>query len=173
MNRSSLLGKIIAYTGAHGTGKTTAVFEKAAELKKSCPFEIGVITETARYCPLPIFSKASGSSVYAQNWIFAEQMQREIERTKEYQLTVADRTIVDVIAYTRLAGLYGLALSQIEIARPNFLFYKTVYFRSVVSNPYLIDDGFRSTDPEKQLKLENILINLYRDLEIPVVPIAS
>ena len=70
---------IIAFSGAHGTGKTTAVYDLAAKLKKN-GVNVGIITETARECPFPVMS--SGCHVppeYSQLWIFNRQMQAEIE----------------------------------------------------------------------------------------------
>ncbi len=62
------MGKIIAFSGTHGTGKTTSVFKLAYELKMENPtLKIGVLQETARTCPHPI---NKDTTPQAQSWIF-------------------------------------------------------------------------------------------------------
>jgi uridine kinase len=52
------MSKIIAVSGAHGTGKTTKMYRLAYEHKKCYPGEIGIINEQIRLCPFTINQKA-------------------------------------------------------------------------------------------------------------------
>lgn len=167
------MGKIIAFTGAHGTGKTTSVFDYAGRMKKEGAYEIGIITETARRCPFAIFGQGSQSSVEAQLWIFSEQIRCELESQMHYEITISDRTVVDVIAYSVLAGLPDLARDQIAMARHHIGIYDTIFIKPVAGNRYLFNDGFRSTDNDLQAKLETELLRVYKALNIPLIPVFS
>lgn len=167
------MGRIIAFTGAHGTGKTTSVYDYAGAMKKEGAYEIGLLMETARRCPFPILGQGSQSSLEAQLWIFAEQMRCELDSINNYELTVSDRTVVDVIAYSMLSGFYELARDQIAMAKHHVAVYEMVYIKPVAGNEYLINDGFRSTDRGLQIDLENLLIDIYTQLSIPLIPVVS
>jgi len=161
------MGKIIALSGSHGTGKSTAVFECAAALKKTTRSEIGIITEVARRCPLPVLGLDCMPSVQAQLWIFAEQIRCEIDASLQYDITVSDRTVVDDIAYTLMAGFTDLATAQLEVARHHMGIYHEIRFQRIDPDRVcLVDDGFRSVDPCKQAELEQLLIELYRQLGV-------
>lgn len=163
-----MASKIIAYSGVHGTGKTTAVYEAAAQYKKK-GYNVGIILETARKCPLPVLSlECKKPSVQAQQWIFARQIQEEIEAAMRYDIVVTDRTIVDVIAYTRHFQYRSTAYAMESMA---YQFkYEEVHFKTLLQNDYCIDDGFRYTDdPELRCNIERIMIGLYEKLQIPLI----
>jgi predicted ATPase len=160
--------KIIAYTGVHGTGKTTAVYEAAAQYKKQ-GYNVGIIFETARKCPLPVLSlDCKKPSVHAQQWIFARQMQEEIEAAMHHDIVISDRTIVDVIAYTRHFQYRSTAYAMESMASQ--FSYKEVHFKMLHANDYCFDDGFRYTeDLELRCNIERIMIGLYEKLMIPLI----
>jgi thymidylate kinase len=163
--------KIIAFSGAHGTGKTTAVYEKAAELKKSQTTEVGIILETARQCPYPICSKENAIPTReAQMWIFSAQMQAEMNAQRRYGVVVSDRTIIDCIAYTAASGMYGLAYAMrdmaVEYAKTA---YKQVFFRNIIDHDYLVDDGQRNMAQELRKEVELALLSLYGELGIKLI----
>lgn len=164
------MGKIIAFSGSHGTGKTTAVFEYAAKLKKTTRSEVGIITEVARRCPLPVLgSDSCVPSSEAQIWIFAEQIRCEIEASLRYDITVSDRTAADSIAYSLLSGFTDLAGAQVALARHHMRIYKEIKFQRIDPDwPRLVDDGFRSVDHELQIEVERLLLGVYRELGVVV-----
>ena len=163
------MGRIIAYSGSHGTGKTTAAYELAAQLKKQTRADVGIILEVARRCPLSVFRKGHAPTEAAQIWIFSEQMRLEIEALQRHDLVVADRTVVDAIAYSAAAGFHDLARAQIATARRHVHVYDKVYFRGAADNPFLVDDGFRETDPDLQKTVESLMLELYSELGIGVI----
>lgn len=163
------MGKIIAFTGAHGTGKTTAVFEYTAKLKKTVRSEVGIITEVARRCPLPVLGLDCTTTAEAQIWIFTEQIRCEIEASLRYDITVSDRTVADSIAYSLLSGFVDLAGAQVALARHHMGIYQEIRFQRIDRNwPCLVDDGFRSVDHDMQIEVERLLLGVYRELGIPI-----
>lgn len=163
--------KIIAFSGAHGTGKTTSVYSTACELKKSQKIEVGVILEIARQCPYPIVSKDNAICTReAQMWIFSAQMQAELNATRRYGLVVSDRTIVDCIAYTAASGMYGLAYAMKALAGEYVkTAYKTVYFRNINDHDYLVDDGQRAMNQDFRREVEMAMLSLYAELGIKLI----
>lgn len=162
-------GKVIAYSGAHGTGKTTAVFGEAYRIKKLTSEDVGIVQEVARDCPLPIYSHNSVPTEAAQAWIFAEQTKREIDAAMKYGVVVSDRTVVDNIAYSFLFGFAELAYAHKAQANRHMKIYREIRFKQVSKNPYLKADGLRATDIDMQVRYEHVLLGLYDDLGVELV----
>jgi len=163
-----MISKIIAYSGVHGTGKTTSVYETAAQYKKQ-GYNVGIILETARKCPLPVLSVGCDKpSMSAQQWIFTRQIQEEIEAAIHYDIVVTDRTVVDAIAYTRYFGYQGLSYAMETMAY--HCRYNEVHFKTLLANDYCLDDGFRYVDdPKTRCVIERIMIETYRSMQIPLI----
>jgi predicted ATPase len=152
---------IIAFSGAHGTGKTTSVFELATALKKS-GIDVGIVLEAARECPYPVMSIYKDKpSDHAQQWIFARQMMCEIEASEKYDVVVTDRTPVDCIGYTRYAGYHNLANSMGSYIQHHAPRYHCVLFKFAHDNPYCHEDGFRNTDMASRMKIEELIMDSY------------
>jgi len=163
--------KIIAFSGSHGTGKTTAVYALAAELKRQVSGEVGIVLETARQCPYQIITEGHDvSSKEGQLWIFSAQMQAEMDAARFYDVVVSDRTILDCIAYTSISGMHDLAYGMREVAKHYARdMYREVRFRSIVANDFLTGDCFRSTNERVRREFEMALLSLYHELKIKVV----
>ena len=99
-------------------------------------------------------------------WIFSAQINRELTESRKYDWLISDRTIVDVIAYTVFGGHVSLAASMMQIARQYMRRYHMIIFNPVRKNPYCLPDGFRSLDFEVRAKIEEILLNLYSELNV-------
>jgi len=153
----------IAFSGTHGTGKTTSVFELATKFKKdNTDKTVGIIAETARRCPLPI---NKDSTEMSQLWIFAEQMKFEIEYCEWYDIVICDRSIIDSIAYTYVGGYYELANRKLETAKSFMNTYDKIIFKTIKSNNYIYDDGIRdSKDLDYRKKIEDKMLELYQKL---------
>ena len=160
--------RIVAFSGTHGTGKTTATYTRAALLKRRHPHaQVGIICEVASRCPLPIVSRGRTEvDADAQRWIFAAQMAEDIASAARYDLVVADRTIVDCIAYTRAGGLEGLARSMMSMAARHIRIYRQVIFRRAADYDYCTDDGLRSLDKDFRLRVEREMIEIYHALGV-------
>lgn len=159
---------IIAYSGAHGTGKTTAVYDLAAKLKRN-GVNVGIITETARECPFPVMS--SGCEIppeYSQLWIFNRQMQAEIEASERFEMVVSDRSCVDCIAYTRYARYGELANAMETMLFRHVKRYMEIRVKRIDNNWYCFDDGFRHLDKASRQNIENIIIREYSWFDLTV-----
>lgn len=158
------MGNIIAFSGTHGTGKTTSVYSKANELKmNNLKKSVGILLEVARRCPFAILSKNNDdkSSKEAQLWIFSEQITTELMMSKVYDIVVSDRSIMDIIAYTIVLGYKSLADAMLRIADEHIHIYKEIYFKSLEKNDYLEDDGLRHLDKDLRVQIEKQMLELY------------
>lgn len=151
----------VAFTGTHGTGKTTSVFAYAHSTKLENPNK-RVITfhENASRAPKGLFNKKGTSE--GQLWIFTNQLQTEITLTHEYDIVVCDRTIFDSIAYTIWMGFETLAEKMLSLSNEYSSSYDLIIFKTIKTNNYLKDCEHRDTkDLEYRQRVEDILIKLY------------
>lgn len=156
--------KKIFFTGSHGTGKTTCVFDLATKLKIKFPNKtITVLYENAKHNPLKLLNK--NTTPLSQMWIFCNQLQNELKLSTEYDIIIGDRTIIDPISYSIQSGFYELADSMKQMALQFINTYDLIYFKTIEKNDYLFHDGVRdSTDLEYRQKIENTLKNIYEEL---------
>lgn len=159
---------IIAFSGAHGTGKTTSVFELATEMKKAGK-NVGVILEAARECPFPVMSVGCAiAPKHSQLWIYNRQMMCEIEASEKYDVVISDRTLIDCIGYTRYLGYDRMANSMALMMLQHVWRYHQIYFKGILHNDYCTHDGFRNTNPSIRTEIENIISDLYSFHDIKV-----
>jgi predicted ATPase len=149
----------IAFTGTHGTGKTTAAYEWAVQCKKDYPDKsVGIILEVARHSPLPINQNATLES---EVWIFSEQIRKEIEYQSRYDIVVCDRTMFDAIAYAKIAGFPQTAEKMFEYASMLAHTYDEIIFKHTKNNNYLIHDGVRDMDKQFRINIEDTLLEYF------------
>jgi thymidylate kinase len=140
-----------AFLGTHGTGKTTAAYALATELKKR-GYDVDIITEAARSHPahLPINEKTTTQS---QKWIFAEMLRRELESNA--QISICDRTLLDVFAYTyRVDNAVGM--SMLPFIKEHLKTYAIIFYMEPQKG-YLRKDGVRSVDKQFQKDIKGII----------------
>jgi hypothetical protein len=159
--------KLIAISGAHGTGKTMTALSIAAESSALHPEKrIGLLTELASECPFPINKESSQDS---QMWLFCRQISREIEMMGFYDLVVCDRSCVDVISYTAVLGWDVAALSMKRVAAAHMHHYKKIMFKTIVNNPYWYHNGRREVlDRKFRDDVEAEMKGVYRYLGVEV-----
>ena len=161
--------KIYAYTGTHGTGKSTAAYKLAHQFKITNPGkEVGLLMEVARQCPLPILAKGQNPTEEAQRWIFGKQLSIEIEMATKFDIVVADRTIVDTIAYTTALGFIDLANAMLGFIQRHMAIFKEIRMLKAIDMP-LIDDGLRHMDEGIRREVERHLILIYKMLGIKII----
>ncbi len=171
-----MTAKIIVYTGAHGTGKTTAVNQLALScISLLAPYcRMGIIKETAKLCPMPVYSSACAvPTETAQQWIFAAQMQAEMEACARYDVVISDRSLVDCIAYTRYFGYYGVANAMENLAALSMHRYRQVVFHRIENHDYHEDDGFRAMDATARSRIERIMLETYRRMGVKLLDSAN
>ena len=164
------LGNIIAFSGAQGTGKTTAagrladVYQTATKLSSAT---VCLITDIERQCPYPINQETTHQS---QQWIFNKQMAAEITAAAEYDVVVTDRTLMDVIAYSFAAGFRAQADDMLQVWRRHASYYRRIVFRSIATNHWNVEDGCRDTNAIYRARIEATLYELYRYVGMTTQP---
>lgn len=150
----------IAFSGTHGTGKTTAAFELALQYKKNSNSDVYLIQEVARRCPFPINTQANAES---HTWILTEQIKQELEAVKKHNVVICDRTVLDTLAYTKYLGMIDLFESLLPIVMKHLKSYDKIILRRTSEFDYAIDDGVRDvSNTDFRIGVENNLIELYR-----------
>ncbi|MEW5733751.1 MAG: AAA family ATPase [Thermodesulfobacteriota bacterium] len=159
------LGTIHAFSGAHGTGKTTAVFSLAARLKRDLPLaRVGIVQEVAGKSPFPINRDTSEKG---QLWIFSSQIAAELSAAADFHRVVSDRCAVDAIAYTQVAGFDRLAEGMIALYREHLPLYREIRVLSPRAG-LLVPDGMRDVDSAFQQEVHARIVALHRRLGGPV-----
>jgi hypothetical protein len=157
---SDQITMIHAFSGAHGTGKTTAAYQYAAAIAKENPGKtVGLVVDVERRCPWPINREASDR---AQEWIFTHQLAAETQAIYDYDLVVSDRTILDVVAYTHHCGYKDLGYDMLKFAQYRMRRYCRIHFLCTHTHCWAIEDGCRDTDKVYRAEIETIMLSLYK-----------
>jgi len=156
----------IGLAGTHGVGKTTLAYFLTGKLKEK-GMKVEVVTEVARDCP---FSLNEQSDFDAQFWILAMQLAKELEAGNRAEIIVTDRTVVDNFAYACYAYEHGKMNKheREEMWRVvKFWLERQPYSFIFIVEPLedIQDDGFRSTDPQFQRKIQEILGSLLKEAD--------
>jgi thymidylate kinase len=154
----------ISFTGTHGTGKSTAVFDLAKQMKIENPNKtVGVFMENAKHSPLG-FNKNRPKET--QLWIFCNQLQSEITLSTKYDIVITDRTVFDSIAYAYYFGFKDLADVLFQTGYHFIHTYDKIIFKTIKNNNYLYSDGVRIVDDDEYRQgIENELIIIYNKLK--------
>jgi len=155
----------VGIMGTHGVGKTGFALRMAADMKRGHPGEqVGLVTETARKCPFPV---NQDTSVEAQLWIYHTQFAAEIEATALNEILICDRTVLDAVVYTEVAGFRGLRAEMLPGAISWMGTYDELYWIRPGMDP-IGADRFRDTDPEYQKKVDAVFSRWIKQHKIPV-----
>lgn len=152
----------IAFSGSHGTGKTTSVFDLAHSQKmEHANQRVGIFHENAARAPKGLFNKKGTKE--SQLWIFTNQMQEEISLSYEYNILICDRTVFDSIAYTHVVlDSENLCECMFNLAMEHIQSYDQIFFKLIKNNNYWFDCEHRETkDIDYRQNVENILLSLY------------
>lgn len=158
----------IAYSGTHGTGKTTSVYHHAADLKIDPAYankNVGIVYEVARHSPFPLNKESTHET---QLWGFCTQIAMELEYKQKYDIIICDRTIMDPIAYAIVLGYQRSADTMWAIAEEHIHSYDRIIYKSPDNNNYCFADGIRDIDNKFRLDVHETLIGLYNKLKIEI-----
>lgn len=155
-------GRIIAYSGTHGTGKTTAVYDRIGALKRRHPDKlIGPHVENLIFCPYPINGR---SSMESQLWVFTNHIQAELNLMTRYDIVVSDRSAVDAIAYTSAHGWTDLAGQMMGLVRSHMAHYSEIVFMMAEGNRHVHADGLRDVDEAFRKEVQVHMLWIYGQL---------
>lgn len=152
----------LAFTGSHGTGKTTSVFQLACSKKMEYNNKrVGIFHENAAKAPNGLFNKKGTKE--SQLWIFTNQMQEEISMSYEYDILICDRTVFDSIAYTKaIFDSNELCNKMFDLAMEHINSYDQIFFKLIKNNDYWFDCAHRETkDVKYRQDVEDELLALY------------
>lgn len=155
----------VAFTGTHGTGKTSGVFKLAYDLKMLINNKtIHTLMENAKESPYKINKQTSEQS---QLWIFSNQMSKEMELQAKYDILICDRTIVDAVSYSKTMNFDNMVSSMKDFCKYYINTYDMILFRHTKNNPYHFSDGNRDADDNiYRLNMEENLLSLYEDIGV-------
>jgi len=156
----------ISFSGSHGTGKTTSVYELAYKMKIKNPGKrVGVFIDSARNSPFGFNNK--NKPKIAQSWIFLNQLKSELELSTKFDILITDRTIFDSIAYTYVFGQEDLADDLLSLGLHYMNSYDKIIFKTIANNNYLIKEGEDRDvyDLQYRQKVENKLLQIYKHLQ--------
>ena len=160
--------RIIARSGAHGSGKTVAALRHTADMMCSYPsLRIELITGIARKCPLPINKQSTGDG---QLWIFCELAKEMMARLKTCDIILCDRSIFDVIAYT-VVGAKDLQTASwmLDFVKTNKNLYSQVIYHPANKFEFCHDDGLRETDVHFRYEVDRWLQRFYGEYDISII----
>ncbi|MCG8620299.1 MAG: hypothetical protein MI802_29105 [Desulfobacterales bacterium] len=159
---------VIAYTGAHDTGKADAALRAAADLKRAgAGNTIYALCEIEGACPYFI---RRATTPRAQMWLFCQRIRLELESLARFDVVVTDRTVVDVAAYTYAAGFEDLATDMLTMAGNHLGVYREIRFKSILANNFWSGgsgggDGVRNAkDTAFRERVEKVLVDMYAEL---------
>jgi hypothetical protein len=157
-------GMIIAFSGAHSTGKTTMANEVYGSLPERLKGRVELATGLGRKCPYPLNKNATAKT---QLWLYEEHL-KILERNPEDKVILCDRTVADVISYTqwlidnrsigmasyvpehwRINERYRHLFSRENWKHPSFKKghkYHAVYVTSPMPGSAVEEDGARDPD---------------------------
>lgn len=151
----------IAFTGSHGTGKTTLAKKLSEDLN------IHLITNISRN-----YYKSNGIENFEiltkeerwghQHSLFSIEILEEIKNVD----FVTDRSIIDFLAYTILYSEIPLKYKSkiIEIAKINALMYDYLFYLPVEIT-YIPEKGRASKETQKEI--DECILSLIESLELP------
>ncbi len=156
--------QIIAYSGTHGTGKSTSALQLATELKIKYPNRsVHTLCDLEAFCPLPLNKETTRA---AQSWLFANHLQQLITAIQRFDIVVLDRTLADVVAYTYTANFTDQAESMEQFLHYHIGYYSEIRIKTIKNNPYFFEDGIRASKDDKfREKMEHELLGIYRRLK--------
>lgn len=155
----------IAMIGTHGVGKTTLCFELAARVKRR-GFDVELVREVARKCPLPINEDTTAE---AQSWILHTQVAEELAASATHEIVIADRAVLDNYCYmvhASCSSKHWELFLDTWLPSYDFLIHVPLWSRPSF-------DGVRAIDPRFQQEIDDILQGMIKARGISTVDLSA
>lgn len=168
--------KKVAIVGAHGVGKTILSRQVASCERVNYCNRIELIEEVVRDCPFPINNK---SSIDGGFWIVCEQIAREQKaKSRNPDVIICDRSSIDPVMYMKASDFPAHEYAYLfSFARKWMQTYDKIVYIKANPNLEIVDDGFRATDREFQLKVDKeffqFLTTMHHDFMSDIMVIDS
>lgn len=124
--------------------------------------QVGIVPEVVRDCPYPVNRE---TTEIAQRWLWHMQFIREIEAQGKHEIVVCDRTVLDSLAYSQVAGLNRWVHANLWAAVQWMETYDVIWFLRPGGVPPA-DDGFRETELGFQAEVDRVLAVWVRTWQI-------
>jgi len=154
----------IAFSGVHGTGKTSLI-KTVSQLLIKYNKSVYVVREVARECPYPINEE---STVRSQRWLWSEHQKSELEAVGSgCEIILCDRSLMDNLCYyKRLLKYQGLNDDIFDtLVKMTALWMKTynevLFFP--INEKLLVADDKRSDSKEFAMVIDEMM----RDMIMP------
>ncbi|WP_394622442.1 AAA family ATPase (plasmid) [Lentzea sp. JNUCC 0626] len=170
--------RVAAIDGTHASGKTTLIHALTAHLRRQ-GVNVVAMGEPARTSPFMeeiVIHNRGTFDLAAEVDVFAAHLQLQLRTARNHQLLIADKTIVNVLAYARM--LLDVAPGSIDAAVLDAMehfcrawapTYDVVFFtHDRYSQP---TDGFRAKVAGLQDTAAATLRELYDRLDVPVLDV--
>ncbi|WP_018685365.1 AAA family ATPase [Actinokineospora enzanensis] len=170
----------IAIDGTHASGKTTLIHALTATYRRQ-GVNVAAMGEPARTSPFMEEIVIHGRGTFdlaAEVDVFAAHLQFHLRTARHHQLLIADKTIVNVLAYARMlldvapGSLDAAVLDAMEhFCRAWAPTYDLVFFtHDHYDQP---TDGFRAKVSGLQDKAATTLRELYDRLGVPILDVPA
>jgi thymidylate kinase len=167
-----------AFTGSHGTGKTTLATFVALKLS-----QIGIEVSTTPEIPRVIcewendleFFRRENNTLAKQLLILFGQPIYEISANENENL-ICDRTLIDHLAYTNVLFKEALFDSKISkslemLIKIHMQTYDEIFYLPIEFSPK--DDGVRESDEKFQKEIDNEILRLLKITQVQYNPISG
>jgi hypothetical protein len=167
--------RLIGIEGAHGTGKSTLALAVAADCKRR-HMHAGCLVERARQSPFiedAVIHKTGPITIHGELHLVALQIAHEQGLARHHDLLVCDKTVANVLGYSRLLLGQDDSRSTQNLLRTleAFLseyakFYDQVFYSEDLYELQLTRDPFRPVDPKFQRDAASAIREACIDLKI-------
>ncbi|WP_410570346.1 AAA family ATPase [Amycolatopsis sp. cmx-4-61] len=172
--------RVVAIDGTHASGKTTLLHALTAHFRRQ-GVNVAAMGEPARSSPFMEEIVIHGRGTFdlaAEVDVFAAHLQDQLRTARNHQLLIADKTIVNVLAYARMlldvvpGSLDAAVLDAMEhFCRSWAPTYDVVFFtHDRYSQP---SDGFRAKVADLQDTAAATLRELYDRLGVAVLDVPA
>lgn len=169
---------VIAVEGSHASGKTTLVHALVSHYRER-GVHITCVDEPARSSPFmeDIVLRGRGTfDVVAELDTFAAQLTGQLRAARHHSVLVADKTLINVIAYARMflpqqdAPVVD-AMLQLSAAVANL--YDVVFYANDMFDPHRPADALRSKVASQQSAIDQALRETATQVRIALIDIPS